>query len=177
MGNHPFLAISILLVSGLFMSAGPAGASTVFDFSYKALDGSFSGEGEFIAAGKSPTFQVIDVKGTALNGSVGSKIDGISTFASADNLLTFPKQPYTDFFGISFHTVSDGDFNIYFNNVEFFGYGVIRQSIDPTGMGPGTAVALTIAATPVPDTLSLLLSSLVAMFSLARLGGRRIIGV
>jgi hypothetical protein len=156
------LGLGAILAAAFLAASSPAGATT-FDFSYSALDGSFSGEGEFITGSGTSPYLLSNVTGTAVIGDVGSIITGMSTFASADNLLYFPSQPYTDFFGISFATVSAGDFNLYFNTVEFNGYGVIKQSADPTGMSSGTEVRLEVSATPLPAALPLLASGLGAM--------------
>jgi hypothetical protein len=157
---HPGFAI--ILGVALIAVASPAHALT-FDFSYSALDGSFSGQGDFITGSTSSPYLVTGVTGTAINGNASSVIAGTSTFASADNLLFFPTQPYIDFFGISFATVGSGAFNLYFNNVEFNGYGVLRQSSDPTGMSAGTEVRLNVSATPLPASLPLFAGGLAAI--------------
>jgi hypothetical protein len=143
----------------------PANAGTVY-FSYSALDGSFSGQGDFITGSAGSPNLVTDVTGTAIDGNVGSVITGTSNFASADNLLYFPSEPYVDFFGISFSTVSAGAFNLYFDTVEFNGYGFLRQSVDPTGMSAGTQVRFNVSATPLPTALPLFAGGLGAMMLL-----------
>jgi hypothetical protein len=151
------------VIGAAFLSVTSPAQATTFDFFYSALDGSFSGHGDFITGSAGSPYRVTGVTGTAITGDASSSITGTSTFASADNLLYFPGQPYTDISGISFATVGSGAFNLYFNNVEFNGYGVIRESLDPGGTGAGTQVRLNVSATPLPESLPLLASGLGAI--------------
>jgi hypothetical protein len=146
--------LATLLGAIVLAITSPANALT-FAFSYSALDGSFSGHGDFVTGNTGSPYLVIGVTGFAIDGNVSSAITGTSTFASADNRLYFPGTPHTDFFGISFSTVGAGAFNLYFNTVEFNGYGVISQFADATGMSAGKQVRLNVAATPLPAALPL----------------------
>ena len=156
------------VATGAFLAvASPAGAAT-YEFSYTAVDGSFSGQGDFITTfitgNQTSPFLVTDVTGFANNGNGLSAITGTSTYASADNLLFFPSTPtqaYTDITGISFSTVGAGDFNLYFNSGDnplypgFVGYGRISSSLDPGGSTAGTQIQLSVSATPIPAALPL----------------------
>jgi hypothetical protein len=161
------------VATGAFLAvASPAGATT-YEFSYTAVDGSFSGQGDFITTfitgNQASPFLVTDVTGFANNGNSLSAITGTSNYASADNLLFFPSTPtqaYTDITGISFSTVGAGDFNLYFNSggnplyPGFVGYGRISSSLDPSGSTAGTQVQLNVSATPIPAALPLFTAGL-----------------
>jgi hypothetical protein len=166
------LAVAAVATGAFLALASPASATT-YEFSYTAVDGSFSGQGDFITTfitgSQSSPFLVTDVTGFAENGNSLSAITGTSTYASADNLLFFPSTPsqaYTDISGISFSTVGAGDFNLYFNPggdplyPGFVGYGRISSSLDPSGTTAGTEVELSVSATPIPGALPLFATGL-----------------
>src|SRR5258708_36363300 len=96
MRNRVWFWLANMLGVAFLAVTSPAHAIT-FDFSYSALDGSFSGHGDFITGKIGSPYLVTGVTGTAINGNASSSITGVSTFASADNLLFFPGQPHTDF--------------------------------------------------------------------------------
>ena len=158
------LGLAALLLTSLLTVAPPVSAA-VFDFSYMAIDGTFSGHGEFTTASLGSPYMVSDVTGIANVGDIGSSITGISSYANADNLLYFPTSTsstlsFVSGRGISFTTASDGDFNLYFNDLEFTGYGRISSSLDSSGNGPGTQVQFSVSATPLPAALPLFATGL-----------------
>jgi hypothetical protein len=151
MRKNPCVGFVAVLAAALVLAANSPASANLFDFSYSGAG--FSGQGEFITQDVGSPYQVIDVTGITTSGSTTSNIVGISTFASADNLLYFPSsstQPYLDFFGISFTTASAGDFNLYFNSVEFTGYARISSSLDPSGTTAGTQVQFAVHGAPGP---------------------------
>jgi hypothetical protein len=90
----------------------------------------------------------------------GSAITGLSSYADADNKLFFPTQPYVDFQGISFHTASLGDINLFFNS----GYFEVKSSVDSIGYYfSGTPIRLAVSATPLPSGLPLFAGGLAAL--------------
>ena len=94
--------VAVLLLCGFVGSA----RALVFDFSYSGGSGvnAVSGSGEFITGSTGSPYTVTNVTGLAN----GIAITGLSTYASADNLLYDPGSHYVDFSGISFST-SNGD--------------------------------------------------------------------
>jgi hypothetical protein len=162
---------TVLLVAGSPAVASPV---TVFDFSYSSLDAStpFSGQGQFFTheEGTLPYYDVFNVNGIANIPNSSSIITGVSGYASADNRLYFPAQDspprFVDGQGISFSTVAGGDFNLYFNGLEFVGTARISSSLDPFGVGPGTLIQLNVAPVPLPPALALFGSALAGVAAL-----------
>lgn len=83
----------------------------------------------------------------------GVAITGLSGYADADNKLFYPAQPYVDFQGISFHTVSLGDINLFFNA----GYFEVKSSVDRVGYYfSGTPISIGVSATPLPPAWTMM---------------------
>ena len=105
--------------------------------------------------------------GTTLN------ITGLSNYASADNLLYYPTQPYIDFSGISFVTLGGGSFNIG-NGPP---YAIVSSILNPGGYfpsGPYTTINLQISQTPLPPAWTMMLIGLAGFgFAAYRLKSNR----
>jgi PEP-CTERM motif-containing protein len=80
----------------------------------------------------------------------------LSSYASADNILSYPTQPFVDFGGMSFTTNGGGDFNIGFGPP----YAIVSSILNPGGYfpsGPYTSINLQISQTPLPPTWTMML--------------------
>ena len=136
--------------------ATSANANT-YDFSFSGLG--VSGSGEFITASVSSPFAVTGVSGTISDSQIGPgafAITGLSSYASADNLLYYPTQPYVDFGGISFTTNGGGDFNIG-NGPP---YAIVSSILNPGGYFPNgayTTISLQVSQTPLPPAWTMML--------------------
>jgi hypothetical protein len=87
----------------------------------------------------------------------GVAINGLSSYANADNELFYPAQPYVDFQGISFHTASLGDINLFFNS----GYFEVKSSIDSVGYYfSGSPISIGVSAAPLPPAWTMMLIGL-----------------
>jgi hypothetical protein len=149
-----------MLLAGLATSA--ANANT-YDFS---LSGSgISGNGVLTTANGSSTspFAILGISGTISDSQIDYgttlNITGLSNYASADNLLYYPTQPYIDFSGISFVTLGGGSFNIG-NGPP---YAIVSSILNPGGYfpsGPYTTINLQISQTPLPPAWTMMLIGL-----------------
>jgi hypothetical protein len=138
---------------GLIASV-PAHAMT-FDFSVKSVGAPGDiASGTITANLSSPGIYTL----TGITGTFdGVTIKGLSSYANADNELFYPAQPYVDFQGISFHTVSLGDINLFFNA----GYFEVKSSVDSVGYYfSGTPISIGVAATPLPPAWTMMLIGL-----------------
>ncbi len=122
----------------------------IFDFSFS--DSTDSGSGQFITTGSGPNYLVTNVTGVV----DGDAITGISTYAFADNLLTFPPGEPADIGGIAFATAVD-TYNIYSYTG---GPWLIKYSVDPIGSDPNNGSPLSsfsVTAVPESSTWAMLL--------------------
>jgi PEP-CTERM motif len=141
-----------------------AAKADVFTFNYTSPDAQTFGFGTFTTGSSVSPSLVTGITGTESFNSSLDSITGISSYASADNLLYFPTAPYVDFSGISFHTASSGDFNLFYD-ARTPGNWVLSQSLNPGGYAPadggvGTAIDLQIAAVaavPEPSTWAMMI--------------------
>jgi hypothetical protein len=139
--------------------AGSASAA-VFDFSYTDGGNTF-GSGQFFTNDVSSPFLITNVTGTETYQGVTEAITGVAavnSYASNDNILSFPAAPgFITFSGISFTTATDA-FNLAFVDPI---YVILQQSIDPGGFwGPPPGIALTnfsVSAVPEPSTWVMML--------------------
>jgi hypothetical protein len=114
----------------------------VFDFSYSGGSGKGAvyGSGEFITGSAGSPYTVTNVTGTAN----GIAITGVSTYASADNLLYDPASHYVDFSGISFSTSNGDAWGLGWTGSS---YGIAEFIKDPLGYCCGT-YPITFTVTP-----------------------------
>jgi hypothetical protein len=135
---------------GVLASAAVSQAATVFDFTYSG-DG-YSGSGQFISNDTVSSYYITDVTGVAN----GSAITGLSNYAGASNLLTFPGLPSTDQGGISFVTASGVMFNLFTQGsaAEY----VLSSAVDSVGYASnGVPIILSISAVPEPAVWAMML--------------------
>jgi hypothetical protein len=96
--------VGLALVGAALVSCGfvASAHALVFDFSYSGGSGSgaVSGSGTFTTGSTGSPYTVTGVTGVAN----GFTITGLSSYASADQLLYDPASHYVDFSGISFST-------------------------------------------------------------------------
>ena len=143
----------------LMALAGSANANT-FDFSFTGLD--VSGSGVFTTGSSSSPYSITGASGTIFDSQIGPSaftITGLSSYASADNLLYYPGQPSIDFSGISFATNGGGNFNIG-NGPP---YAIVSSILNPGGYFPGgayTPISLQVSQTPLPASWTLMLIGL-----------------
>ena len=118
------------LVAAVLISFGFVGSASalVFDFSYFGGSGinAVSGSGEFITGSTGSPYTVIGVTGLAN----GLAITGLSSYASADNLLYDPGSHYVDFSGISFSTSNRDAWGLGWTGSS---YGIAELFKDPNG--------------------------------------------
>jgi len=118
------------LVAALLLSCGfvASAQALVFDFSYSGGSGSsaVSGSGEFITGSTGSPYTVTGVSGVAN----GFTIMGVSSYASADNLLYDPGFHYVDFSGISFSTSNGDAWGVGWTGYD---YGIAELFNDPHG--------------------------------------------
>jgi hypothetical protein len=171
------------LCGSLWISSANA---TTFDFSFSNDSGSVFGSGTFTATGTGPTFNVTNATGIIIDDDFlpPSKpifvVNGVSPYAGSDNLLSFPLEPFVDFPGISISTTelfgNEVDFNIY----NLPGYHVLVSSFDPSGAPsspPGDyAISLSITATPLPATWTMLIAGFGGLGFVAYRGSKKSTG-
>src|ERR1700731_4601237 len=97
-----FLGIPVGMAALLALEAANAG---VYKFAFAGSG--FSGSGDFITSGTTSPYTVIDATGTASDSTYDSgapsTITGVTPgFLFADDLLSYPAQPYVDGAGIAF---------------------------------------------------------------------------
>jgi hypothetical protein len=118
------------LVAAVLVSCGFVGSARalVFDFSYSGGSGinAVSGSGEFITGNTGSPYTVTGVTGLAN----GIAITGVSSYASADNLLYYPGSHYVDFSGISFSTSNGDKWGLGWTGSN---YGIAEFFKDPNG--------------------------------------------
>jgi hypothetical protein len=150
-----------LAVAAIFLgigASGPANATLVFDFTMSSIGApGDSASGSFFANLTAPgTYQVTNVTGQFDTQS----ITGPSSYAGADNQLFFPAQPFVDFAGISFHTASLGDVNLFSDN----GYFEVKFTVDPGGnAGNGTPIEFAVTAVPEASTWAMMILGFLAV--------------
>jgi hypothetical protein len=136
-----------------------AASADVYTFSYAGTLSSHTfGFGQFTTAGSISPSQIIAISGFEVFDSVADTITGLSPYAVADNLLFFPNAPYTSFGGISFHTASHGDFNLF----QDVGGPFILSSVQnaggfPDGLNPINLQIAAVAAVPEPSTWAMMI--------------------
>ena len=153
------------LQSLVFMAA--ANANT-YDFSFSGTD--VSGSGVITTGNTGSPFTVTGVTGTIFDSDIAPGpfiITTLSSYAGADNLLSYPNQPFVDFGGLSFSTVTGGDFNLGLGGSGPFGYLFNAQALNPSGHAvpfPGSVdITLNVSQTPLPTTWTLLLAGFVGL--------------
>lgn len=145
------IALSAGAVLFGIVATTPARA-TIFDFSAASIGS--PGDlisGALTANETSPgVYDVVSISGTF----DGNTITGLSSYASADNELFYPVQPYVDFQGISFSTTSLGDINLFSNS----GYFEVKSSVDSVGYSSsGTPITLSVAPVPEASTWAMMI--------------------
>lgn len=138
------------LVGAAVVSCGfvASAHALVFDFSYSGGSGSgaVSGSGTFTTGSKGSPYTVTGITGVAN----GFAITGLSSYASADQLLYDPGSSYVDFSGISFSTSNKNTLGVYDAwGIGWTGsnYGIAEFFKDPLGLCCGTN-PITFTVTP-----------------------------
>lgn len=150
------------------VAAVPASAAS-YIFNYNSISGPLENATGSFSTNSSGT--ITSIAGAVTNASGTSAITGLSTYASADNKFS-STQPYFDFSGLSFRSVSGISFNLYSNAGSYL---VTDTVFDPTGASPlsdDAIVRLTVSAVPEPAAWTMLLLGIGALGSALR--GRRV---
>jgi len=162
------------LQSLIFMT--PADANT-YSFSFSGTD--VSGFGEITTGNIGSPFTVTGVTGTIFDSEIAPgpfTITTLSSYAGADNLLYYPNQPFVDFGGLSFSTLTGGDFNLGLGGSGPFGYLLNASSLNPGGFAgvPGsTDISLSVSQTPLPSTWTMLIAAFAGFGFLAYRGTKK----
>ena len=156
-----------LLVAAIFSLTLAASASaSTYNFSFAGVD--VSGSGVITTSGGASPYVITGVSGTILDTLIALSaftITGLSSYASASNLLYYPTQPFVDFGGMSFTTNGGGAFNIGFGPP----YAIVSSILNPGGYfptGPYTTISLQISQTPLPPSWTMMLSTLIVGFGI-----------
>jgi hypothetical protein len=135
----------------LAVAGGAAQAAKVFDFSYSG-DG-VSGGGVIVTGDAGSPYAITSITGMAN----GEAITGVSSYASADNLLYYPTEPFVDFSGIAFSTASE-DWGVGWTGSA---YGIVNSIDDPSGSCCGvTPLTFSVTAVPEPATWAIMMLGL-----------------
>jgi len=141
------LYVSTLVLASLY--GGQADAK-LFDLSYSGIGG--AGKFQVNADQVSPGNYNVE---TIVGVGNGSKITGLSPYASSDNSLSMPGQPYVSFSGLSFTTAADVSYNLYSWNNSYY---QLSSQVDPIGYPQnGTPITLT-AGVPEISTWAMMLT-------------------
>ena len=151
----------ILAAGAAALALAATGAAHAGAYEITFTDGPVAGD--FIATTTGTL--VTGISGWVTDSDIGAgtfAITGLSTFASADQQL-LASAPYVDYFGLSFSTVSGGDFN--FATADGTVY-LVSSVLDPQGIFQPqglTALNPTVTAVPEPASIGMLLAG-VGMF-------------
>ena len=146
----------------------PSARADVFDISFNGGPLGYSGAGVFEATGTGNLYTIDGV----LSGSVTDPIFGtssivsLSTYAGADNTITFPSTTYFDDNGLSFNLANGVSINLFYDG---FNEGALESN--PNGDIPELVTDSVTAVTPEPSSFVLLGSA--AMLAVADLRRRR----
>jgi hypothetical protein len=129
------MCVSAAVLASLF---GGQASAKLFDITYSGTGG--SGEFHIDATLVSPG--IYDVTSIFGNGN-GAQITWLSSYASSDNQLSYPGEPFFSGSGLSFTTSVGTSYNLYSWNG---GYRQLSSLIDPIGYAEnGTPTTLTVA--------------------------------
>ncbi len=160
------VALLCAAVAGLMVPA--AGAST-FDISFNGGPLGYSGSGVFTARTTTGALYTVNgvVSGSVTDPNFGtSSILGLSTFAGADELLSFPSPTFFDDSGLSFTLANGVSINLFFDG---FNEAALQSNV--AGDIPELVTDSVKAVTPEPSSLVLLGTA--AMLGVADLRRRR----
>ena len=141
----------------------------------------FTGEGVSgdvfaTTSGSGPIQTVIGIGGWVKDAQVGADaftITGLDGYAAATNLF-YTTSPFVDFGGLSFTTVSGGEFNLGLGGSGVTGQVLNTSVIDPVGyVGvPGsTDIVMTATTVPEPANLALMTAGLLGLIGMTRRRG------
>jgi PEP-CTERM motif len=132
-------------------------SASVFTFSYTSSTSATFGFGTFTTGSSVSPALITGISGIEVYNGIADTITGLSSYASADNLLFFPNAPFIDSRGISFSTVSSGDFNVY--NVA--DNRIVSSLNNPLGIPDGlnqiNFQVTAVAAVPEPSTWAMMI--------------------
>jgi hypothetical protein len=147
---------SILAGAAALCAVTASAEAKVYDFSFTGEDVSGSGVITTVDAGSPST--VDSITGTVFDSEVGAgpfTIEGLSSYAGADNLLIPVAAPFVDFAGLSFTTDAGGDFNLGLGGGGPLGLILNSSVLNPSGMPvsfPGSVnISLKVTAAGVPE--------------------------
>ena len=140
--------------------AGTAHAAT-YELQFTGTD--VSGDVFATTTGTGSTQTVVSISGWVTDSEVGAgtfSITGLSNYAGATNLY-YEASPFVDFGGLSFSTLSGGDYNLGLGGSNATGL-VLNASLLNANGNPGIAgstnIEMTATAVPEPAPLALMLA-------------------
>jgi len=152
------------------LGAGGVQAAT-YELQFTGTD--VSGDVFATTTGTGAVQTVVGISGWVTDSEVGAgtfSITGLSSYAGATNLF-YQASPYVDFGGLSFSTVSGGDYNLGLGGSNATGLVLNASIINPNG-NPGIAgstnIEMTATAVPEPAPLVLMLAGVVGLFGMTR---------
>ncbi|MCG2673285.1 PEPxxWA-CTERM sorting domain-containing protein [Bradyrhizobium sp. GCM10023182] len=155
------LTLAVVLSVSSLLSAVSANAS-VFDFTYSDSANDIFGHGTFTTSDVASPFTITGISGTETYLGLTETILGLSSYASANNLLFIPA-PFVDFSGIAFTTASN-QFGIGWTGSN---YGIVDFNSNPSGGCCGTEVTFNVTAVPEPSTWAMMISGFICVGYLA----------
>jgi hypothetical protein len=163
------MTLKTFCVSALALASlcgGPANAK-LFDITFSGIGG--SGKAQVDAILVTPGYyDVASIFGFAN----GSKITELSTYAAADNHLSYPGDPYVSLSGLSFATAAGANYNLYSWSS---GYYEVSSAIDAIGYPQnGTPIGLTVSVPEVSTWMMMLAGFTLLGFVGYRRAGRTV---
>ncbi len=159
----------LFAAAAVFVALSAAGAAQAADYELKFTGTNVSGD----VFATTTDANVTAISGWVTDSEVGAgpfTITGLSAYAAADNAFS-ATWPYVDFSGLSFTTLSGGDYNLAnIGSAESPEWALLSSVLNPGGgvQSVGlTDIALSVATVPEPPVVGLMAGAL-ALFGLAR---------
>lgn len=169
-----FCKILVACAAALVLSTAARAGTYELTFTGEGV----SGDVFATTSGSGSTQTVTGISGWVTDAEVGPGtfvITGLDGYAAATNLF-YTTSPFVDFGGLSFTTVSGGEFNLGLGGSGATGQVLNASVIDPVGyVGvPGsTDIVMTATTVPEPANLALMTAGLLGLIGMTRRRGAR----
>lgn len=169
-----FCKILVACAAALVLSTAARAGTYELTFTGEGV----SGDVFATTSGSGSTQTVTGISGWVTDAEVGPGtfvITGLDGYAAATNLF-YTTSPFVDFGGLSFTTVSGGEFNLGLGGSGATGQVLNASVIDPVGyVGvPGsTDLVMTATTVPEPANLALMTAGLLGLIGMTRRRGAR----